>query len=167
MVSLSGTAEYLSENNTVIWNGAIPQESSIIITYQVTINSSVTNGTVISNQGTVYFDTDEDGINDATELTDDTSDDDGLDQDGDGDTDDDDPTDILVVDFVAPSQVEEDFSQLEKQLKSSTDMPSNTYFGRMLTKLSKLKYKLPSTRGSDLAAYRSSRCVSALKKRIG
>ena len=44
--------------------------------------------------------------------------------------------------------------------------PSNTYFGKMLTKLSKLKFNLPSTSSRDISAYKSSTCVSLLNKRI-
>jgi uncharacterized repeat protein (TIGR01451 family) len=106
----SGTVAYEAEDNKITWNGAVPAETSVALNFQVTINSSVSNGTVISNQGTVFWDTDEDGRNDATELTDDPAVDDGLDQDGDGDTDDDDPTLITVYSYEPPSIVIEDFS---------------------------------------------------------
>ena len=110
LTATSGSASYLEDENKIIWNGDIPGESSVSIVYQVKINSSLPNGTIISNQGTVYWDSDEDGINDALELTDDPHIDDGVDQDGDGDTGDDDPTNLVVISFDTPSMVIEDFS---------------------------------------------------------
>ncbi|GAG07938.1 unnamed protein product, partial [marine sediment metagenome] len=106
----SGTVAYDSINDKITWNGSIPAESSIKITFNVTINEGLFNGAFVSNQGTVYWDSDEDGTNDATELTDDSEVDDGIDQDGDGDTDDDDPTIITVTAYEPPSIVTEDFS---------------------------------------------------------
>ena len=106
----SGTIAYITGENKITWNGAILQESSIVLKFRVTVNPDVENGTIISNQGEVYWDSNEDGTNDATELTDDPHIDDGIDQDGDGDTDDDDPTNISVTAFEAPSNVTEDFS---------------------------------------------------------
>lgn len=120
-----GVVIYEEATNKIIWNGDIPKETSVIITYNVKINETVGNGTTISNQGTVYYDSDEDEQNDAIEYTDDTKSDDGIDLDGDGDTDDDDPTDIVVVKFVPPSQVTEDFSD---DLNGGT--ASQTYLGR-------------------------------------
>jgi uncharacterized repeat protein (TIGR01451 family) len=105
-----GAISYNSTLRKIIWNGAIPQQDSIILNYQVTINEDLDNGTIISNQGTVYWDSDENGTNDETELTDDNSVDDGIDTDGDGETDDDDPTEITVTSFAPPNQVTEDFS---------------------------------------------------------
>ena len=106
----SGTIEYDSQNNMVIWNGEIPDQSSIILEYSVQVNQSVANGTIISSQGNVLWDSDENGDNDALELTDDTSIDDGIDQDGDGETNDDDPTNITVIAFEVPDSVSEGFS---------------------------------------------------------
>jgi uncharacterized repeat protein (TIGR01451 family) len=106
----SGSIAYNSEQKKITWNGGIPAESSIALTFKVTINSGLPNGTKISNQGTVYWDSNEDGTNDATELTDDPAINDGIDQDNDGDTNDDDPTDVYVISFEPPSTVTEDFS---------------------------------------------------------
>lgn len=104
----SGTISY--SNEKIIWNGNIPVNSSAALTFEVTVNQGLQNGTVISNQGTVYWDNNEDGINEGTELTDDPGIDDGIDQDGDGETGDDDPTVLTVLSFEAPSIVVEDFS---------------------------------------------------------
>ena len=106
----SGTINYNTGENKITWNGEIEGESSVILTFNVIINGSASNGTVISNQGTVYWDSNEDGTNDETELTDNPYVDDGLDQDGDGETDDDDSTDVLIFKFECPTQVTETFS---------------------------------------------------------
>ena len=105
-----GTISYDSVENKIIWNGVIPAETSRVLEFKVTVNDSLPNGYVISNQGTVYWDSDEDGTNDATELTDDIYTDDDIDLDGDGETDDDDPTIAIVYSFDNPSFVTEDFS---------------------------------------------------------
>jgi hypothetical protein len=103
-----GTASYLPTENKIVWNGGIPAESSVLISYDVEIDSTLDKTTVISNQGTVFWDSSGDGTNDKTELTDDPSVDDGVDQDGDGETGDDDPTlaTVLVYDL---SELVEDF----------------------------------------------------------
>lgn len=97
----SGTINYNS--GKIIWNGGIAPEgspgSSVALTFEVTVNQSLQNNTVISNQGTVYWDSNEDGINDATELTDDPA------VPGDHD-----PTNLTVIAFEPPSTVTEDFS---------------------------------------------------------
>lgn len=124
----SGLAEYLESENKIIWNGDIPRESSIIINYQAIINSSAPNGTIIRNQGTVYYDSDEDGINDASELTDDVSIDDGIDKDGDQETDDDDPTEIIVLSFTPPSIGTEDFSDDAVSGPASQEYFERTWF---------------------------------------
>jgi uncharacterized repeat protein (TIGR01451 family) len=105
-----GTISYDAGENKIIWNGQIPATSTCILTFDVTVDSDLENGALISNQGTVYWDSNEDGTNDATELTDDYQVDDGIDQDGDGDTDDDDPILLYVIAFESPSTVTEDFS---------------------------------------------------------
>jgi uncharacterized repeat protein (TIGR01451 family) len=66
----SGTAVANTGTNTVTWNGAIPAGGSVTITVTATIRSG-TLGTTISNQATVSFDSDGDGTNDTSVLTDD------------------------------------------------------------------------------------------------
>jgi uncharacterized repeat protein (TIGR01451 family) len=105
-----GTISYNIAENEITWNGEIPKESTIDLYFKVKVDSDLQNGTTISNQGTVYWDLDEDGENEATELTDDPEADDGIDSDGDNQTDDDDPTEITIIDFEAPYLVTEDFS---------------------------------------------------------
>lgn len=105
-----GSISYISGENKIVWNGEIPGESSCILEFKVTINDGIESGTIVSNQGSVYWDSDEDGTNDEIELTDDPYYDDGIDLDEDGDTDDDDPTLVEVVAFDFPSIVTEDFS---------------------------------------------------------
>jgi len=105
-----GTISYDSSENKIIWNGIIPAETSRVLEFKVTINDSLENGHIISNQGEVYWDSNEDGTNDATELTDDIYTDDGIDLDGDGETDDDDPTTAVVYAFDNPLFIIEDFT---------------------------------------------------------
>jgi uncharacterized repeat protein (TIGR01451 family) len=67
----SGTIEYSEPNNMIIWNGDIPANGSIVLTFCVTVDLDVPPGTSISNQGTVNYDSDGDRINDVQMLTDD------------------------------------------------------------------------------------------------
>ncbi|MEA2074244.1 MAG: DUF11 domain-containing protein [Euryarchaeota archaeon] len=81
---------YDADNNTIIWNGNITAGCLIKIRFCVTVDTNVTTGMVISNQGIVYYDRNGNGTNDAEEPTDDP-----------GTEEINDPTD-LVLDF-APS----------------------------------------------------------------
>jgi len=105
----SGTASYDAGENKITWNGVIPAESSVFISYDVQVDPTLSSTTIISNQGTVFWDSDGDNTNDAVELTDDPTTDDGIDSDGDGDTADDDPT-IATVLVYNLSELVEDFS---------------------------------------------------------
>lgn len=124
----SGTISYDSGNNKITWDGGIPAESSVALKFQVKINSSLVNGTEVSNQGIVYWDTNEDGSNDGTELTDDPSIDDGIDQDGDGTTGDDDPTISIISSYDAPTIVTEDFSDDSPGEKATQSYHGHTWF---------------------------------------
>jgi uncharacterized repeat protein (TIGR01451 family) len=65
----SGTAAM--SGNTATWDGSLaPLGGSVTITITATINSGA-QGTTITNQGTVSFDSNNDGVNDATVATDD------------------------------------------------------------------------------------------------
>ena len=55
--------------NPVTWNGSIPPGGSVVITIPATILAAAA-GQVVSNQGTVSWDSDGSGTNDATALTD-------------------------------------------------------------------------------------------------
>ena len=66
----SGTAVATVGANTVTWNGSIAAAGSVTITITATINAG-TQGSTISNQGTVSFDADGNGTNESTALTDD------------------------------------------------------------------------------------------------
>ena len=109
VTATSGNIDYDSINNMINWNGNIPAESAVSLTFKVQVNSGVENGTIISNQGVINWDSNEDGINDAIELSDNPFIDDGIDQDNDTDTNDDDPTDFTVIAFEAPPFVTENF----------------------------------------------------------
>ena len=104
VTATSGTIGY--SNGKITWNGGIPAQSSVALTFDVTVNQSLTNGTIISNQGTVYWDKNEDGTNDATELTDD-------------------PTELTLFSFEPPSMVTEDFSDDAPGGKAT-----QSYYGR-------------------------------------
>ena len=62
----SGTA--IGAGGTVTWNGAIPAGGSVTITIDATVAGSASG--VINNQGTINFDSDGSGDNDASTLTD-------------------------------------------------------------------------------------------------
>ena len=105
-----GTANYFEDERMIAWNVDIPAETSRILEFEVLINEDLENGTIISNQGLVKWDSDEVGENDAIEYTDDPYHDDGFDLDGDGLLNDDDPTNITVITFEPPATITEDFS---------------------------------------------------------
>lgn len=65
----SGTALANVATNTVTWNGAIPSGGSVTITIVARINAG-TEGTTISNQGTIHYDGDNNGTNESTTVTD-------------------------------------------------------------------------------------------------
>ncbi len=69
----SGTAVASVGTNTVTWNGAIPASGSVTITITASINPSIAAGTSIMNQGTVQYDADGNGSNEATATTDDAA----------------------------------------------------------------------------------------------
>ena len=124
-IASSGIAAYNPVGNNITWDGMIPALSSVTVEFEVIINGGVANDTIISNQGTVYWDSNGYGVNDATELTDDPNSADGIDQDEDGQTNDDDPTDIIVVAYDYPSSVTEDFID-----DTSGETASESYLGR-------------------------------------
>ena len=66
----SGAAVATVGTNTVTWNGAIPAAGTVTITITATVKPSAA-GTTVSNQGTISYDSDGNGTNDATRQTDD------------------------------------------------------------------------------------------------
>lgn len=119
LTATSGSISFLENLNKIIWNGSVPAESSVLITFEVTIDQGVLSNTCISNQGTLRWDSNGDGENDRTEYTDDPFSDDGIDDDGDGYTGDDDPTVFYVSTFEPPAFVTEDFSDDYNNNKAS------------------------------------------------
>ena len=85
VTATSGTASYDGVNNKITWDGSIPAGGEVEIIFQVIVDAGVPDMTVIGNQGTLRWDSDNDGTNDAFEKTDDPA-----------TTADDDPT-LLVV----------------------------------------------------------------------
>jgi uncharacterized repeat protein (TIGR01451 family) len=68
----SGAAAVNLGTNTVVWNGIVPSGNSVAISIQATIKSG-TAGQTISNQGTISYDADGNGTNEASTVTDDPS----------------------------------------------------------------------------------------------
>jgi uncharacterized repeat protein (TIGR01451 family) len=68
----SGTAVANVGTNTVTWNGSIAAGGTVTITIQAFIKQG-TIGTTISNQATVSYDSDANGTNDASRVSDDPS----------------------------------------------------------------------------------------------
>ncbi|MFN7960444.1 MAG: S8 family serine peptidase [Thermoanaerobaculia bacterium] len=66
----SGTAVATVATNTVAWNGVVPHGGSVTITITATINAGTALQTV-SNQGTASYDSDGNGVNEASATTDD------------------------------------------------------------------------------------------------
>jgi uncharacterized repeat protein (TIGR01451 family) len=64
----SGAAVATVGTNTVTWNGALGAGASVTITIHATIHTG-TAGTVVSNQGTISYDSNGDGTNDASGVT--------------------------------------------------------------------------------------------------
>jgi len=124
----TGSISYDVVNNKIVWDGAIAAQSSVVLRFRVRINPSVMNGEKIINQGTVYWDSDEDHVNDKTELTDDPSVDDGIDQDGDGLTFDDDPTSITASSWEPPTVLEENFTDDTVGAKASNSYQTILWF---------------------------------------
>jgi len=67
----SPTAVATIGSNTVTWNGSIAAAGSVTITINATIDANLASGTTITNQGTINFDADGNGSNEATAVTDD------------------------------------------------------------------------------------------------
>lgn len=82
----SGVALANVGTNTVTWNGAIAAGESVTITIDARVNAGP--GQEISNQGTVFFDADNNGTNESSNVTDDPN----------NATGDDDPTVVVVGD---------------------------------------------------------------------
>src|SRR5213080_4506727 len=73
LVSADASGGIVSANtgtNTVTWNGAIPSGDSVTITITATIHAG-TEGLAVSNQGTINYDADGNGTNEASTQTDD------------------------------------------------------------------------------------------------
>jgi len=71
-IASSGAAVANTGTNTVTWNGAIAGGGSVTITIQALVNNG-TSGTTIANQATVSYDSDGNGTNDASRVSDDPS----------------------------------------------------------------------------------------------
>ncbi len=70
-MATSGTAVATIGTNTVTWDGSLAVNATVTITIQATIGLGVAPGTTVTNQGTLAYDLDGDGANEASGLTDD------------------------------------------------------------------------------------------------
>jgi len=129
-----GSIVYDEVENRIEWNGEIAGESSVSLTYNVLVDEGLVNGSEIWNQGILYWDSDENGDNDATEYTDDPHIDDGIDYDGDGDTDDDDPTILYIISFTPPDSVTEGFSDDAAKESATQQYIGKQWFSTTLEK---------------------------------
>jgi uncharacterized repeat protein (TIGR01451 family) len=66
-----GAISYDSSHDRIVWEGNIPATGLVHISFQVKVSAGVPAGTVISNQGTLRYDSDGDGDLDEELLTDD------------------------------------------------------------------------------------------------
>jgi uncharacterized repeat protein (TIGR01451 family) len=67
----SGTAVATVAANTVNWNGAIPAGGSVTVTVQATVKAGAAVGAAISNQASLSYDADGDGVNETGGVSDD------------------------------------------------------------------------------------------------
>ena len=70
-MATSGTATATVATNTVTWNGSLAAGASVTIIINATIKVAVAPGTTVSNQGTIAYDADGNGTNEASAVTDD------------------------------------------------------------------------------------------------
>jgi uncharacterized repeat protein (TIGR01451 family) len=96
----SGSISYDSGAKKIVWDGAITAQSSVALSFKITINNGLVNNTLISNQGVVHWDENEDGINEKDELTDDPN------VPGDHN-----PTNLTVWSYTPPTTLTEDFTE--------------------------------------------------------
>ncbi|MCX6672077.1 MAG: hypothetical protein NTX92_09185, partial [Euryarchaeota archaeon] len=111
----SGTITYDTGTHKIFWDGSIPIQSSVALIFRVIVNTGLFNGTIISNQGTVHWDSNEDNVSDANELTDDPA------VPGDHN-----PTNVTVWSSVAPTILTEDFSD-----DTAGEKATNSYEGHL------------------------------------
>jgi len=67
----SGIVAFNAALGRIEWNGVVPTEGNVEIEFDVRVDDDAAPNTLISNQGTHFFDTDSNGTNDTVRLTDD------------------------------------------------------------------------------------------------
>jgi uncharacterized repeat protein (TIGR01451 family) len=70
VTATAGIATYDSASKEVRWTGDVAAGASVTITFEVTVRTGILPYTVISNQGIIEYDFNNDGINDSQLLTD-------------------------------------------------------------------------------------------------
>ena len=58
------------------------------------------------------------------------------------------------------------YESIKQEVNSNTSMPSNTYFGSILTRLSKIKYRLPRENRNEYGSFNSYACVTLQNKQL-
>jgi uncharacterized repeat protein (TIGR01451 family) len=70
VTAANGAAEYDASTNQVQWTGDVPAGGSVTITFDVVVHTGIPLDTLISNQGIVEYDSNDDGLNDTQLPTD-------------------------------------------------------------------------------------------------
>ena len=68
-MATSGEVSFDSTENKICWNGKIPGDSSVVITFNVQVDGDASSNTLIANQAEVFWDKNNDGINEEYLLT--------------------------------------------------------------------------------------------------
>ena len=64
------------------------------------------------------------------------------------------------------NKAEQKYSDIKKSVDNSTKMPSNLYFSKIISKLSKLQYRLPATGSKAYQSYGGYACIAAQNRAI-
>jgi uncharacterized repeat protein (TIGR01451 family) len=115
----SGTIAYDPATNQIVWDGAILKQSSVALSFKVIVNTGLVNHTIISNQGVVHWDENEDHVNENNELTDDPT------VPGDHN-----PTCVTVWSYESPTILTETFADLDDTVggKARDSYQGNVWF---------------------------------------
>lgn len=63
-------------------------------------------------------------------------------------------------------EAQQNFENIKKSVDSHGQMPSNTFFGSIITKLSKLQYRLPAAGNAEYKSYANYSCVNTQNREI-
>ncbi len=71
VISGGGTIAYDLLNNRITWNGGLEARSAVVLSFSIRLSPSLQEGNRVSNQGTLHWDADGDGVPDSDEPSDD------------------------------------------------------------------------------------------------